>query len=249
MQCPGVSERVPSPHPAGRGDPLWLLLLVSRLPQGGESDSVADVVVRQPRERFFTLFRMTAGKRGVSLVVAFALALSLVVPAAAVDSTPIAFDADPALCTIEARSLRNLEDILAQATPASPLERPPTGDPIDPMSATGQGAIATIEALFSCLNAGDRLRAYALYTDAYLATILQPGDLPGVATPQPIDPDELTRIVAIELHTMHNDAIIAKVTLDLALIPVDKIFEFILVLGGNQWKIDAVINEIDFSIP
>jgi hypothetical protein len=182
-------------------------------------------------------------------VVAALIALAMVIPVGATDATPIAYDADPASCTVEPRALDDVERILGLATPSAPRERPPSGGPVDPASETGKGTIATLELLFACLNAGDRLRAYSLYTDAYLATILQPGDLPAAATPLPNDPDELTRIVAIALHSLPNDAVLAKVTLDPALIPVDKLFEFILVPVDGQWKIDAVINEIDFSLP
>lgn len=177
------------------------------------------------------------------------LALSMVVPTLAMGATPVGFDADPAGCTVEPRTLEEVAGVLANATPVALPERPKTGEPIDAASETGRAAIGTIETLFACLNAGDRMRAYALYTDAYLATILNPGDLPGVATPYPNDPDELTRIVEITLHTLPEDRIIAKVVLDPALIPVDKIFEFVLVPVDGQWKIGAVINEIDFSLP
>ena len=186
----------------------------------------------------------------MSLTIACVIAISFVLPAmVSASGTPIAYDADPGRCTGESRTLETLERILASATPTARIERPVTGRVIDPTSETGQDAIATIETLVACLNAGDRLRAYALYTDAYLATILQPGDLPAVATPQPNDPDELTRIVTIDLHELPNHRVLATVTLDPALIPVQKIFEFILVSTDGQWKIDAVINEIDFSLP
>mgnify|MGYP007112914000 CR=1 FL=1 len=183
-------------------------------------------------------------------IFAWVIAISFVLPVTvSASGTPVAFDANPDRCAGEPRTLEQLEDILAGATPSAPIERPATGSEINPVSEVGQGAIATIETLFACLNAGDRLRAYALYTDAYLATILQPGDLPAVATPQPNDPDELTRIVAIDLHELPNHRVLATVTLDPALIPVQKIFEFVLISSDGQWKIDAVINEIDFSLP
>ena len=108
--------------------------------------------------------------------------------------------------------------------------------------------IATIEQLFACLNAGDRLRAYALYTNAYLASVLQPGDLPAIATPYPADDDEQTRIVSIDLHALPEERVLATVTLDPALIPVQKIFAFILVQIDGRWRIDGVINEVDFSL-
>lgn len=178
--------------------------------------------------------------------------LGILIPGVSVvgaDATPVAYDVDPARCTVEPRAVADLERIMSVATPAPPAKRPPSGPPIDTDSDTGKTVISTIETLFACLNAGDRLRAYALYTDAYLATILQPGDLPDIATPRPNDPDEYTRIVAIDLHAFENGGVIAKVVLDPALIPVHKIFEFILIPTGSVWRIDQVINEIDFSIP
>lgn len=169
--------------------------------------------------------------------------------ASAQTATPTPFDASPERCTVEPRTMPELERLLAAATPGPAAGRPAAGEPIDPASETAQAVQATIAELIACLNAGDRMRAYALYTDAYLATILQPEDLPAVATPQPADDDERTRIVAIELHALPGDRVLATVTLDPALIPVQKIFEFVLVEIDGHWRIDAVINEIDFSIP
>ncbi len=176
------------------------------------------------------------------------LALS-VMPATAADRNPARFDTDPARCMAEPRTLADLERIVEMATPGPLPERPVSGAAIELDSVIGKTVTSTIETLFACLNVGDRLRAYALYTDAYLASILQPGDLPTVATPWPTDGDDSTRIIAIELHALDDGGVIAKITLDPALIPVHKIFEFILVPVGDAWRIDQVIDEINFSIP
>ena len=169
--------------------------------------------------------------------------------AGASDATPISFDTNPARCTIEPRTLADLEHILDVATPAASIDTPTSGTPIALDSHTGKTVTSTIETLFACLNAGDRLRAYALYTDDYLATILQPGDLPAVATPQPADADEYTAIIAIEPRQLSDGRVFAQVTLDPALIPVHKVFGFILIPVDDGWRIDHVINEIDFSLP
>jgi hypothetical protein len=190
---------------------------------------------------------MTARGYGVAAGVLLLVTFLAIAPVSSADGA--AFDADPARCNVEPRTLDELGRILSLATPTTPGERPETGNPVHPDSESGRAVIATIETLFACLNAGDRLRAYALYTDGYLATILQPADLSTVATPYPNDPDELTRIVDITLRSLPGECIAANVVLDPALIPVDKIFEFILVPVEGQWKIDAVINEIDFSLP
>jgi hypothetical protein len=170
-------------------------------------------------------------------------------PAAASDATPGAPSAESAQCAIAPRTLDDLERIMASATPVPTRDRPASGATIDPDTETGRQVTSVIETLVSCLNAGDRLRAYALYTDAYLATILRPGDLPAIATPDPANPDDPTRIITIELHALAGGAVIATVTLDPALIPVHNIFEFILIPIDGQWRIDRVINEIDFSLP
>ncbi len=251
MHWLGSSKRnVSLPHQNGRGNPPWLPALATKMSWIGNQAPVRNVISLHPRKRFFASLRMTRCGYGISLAMAWVVAFSFVLPVTVFASgTPVAFDADPGRCTGEPRTLDNLEHILASATPSVPIERPATGRVIDPSSETGQRAFATIETLVACLNAGDRLRAYALYTDDYLATILQPGDLPAVATPQPNVPDELTRIVTIDLHELPNQGVLATVTLDPALIPVQKIFEFILVPVDGQWKIDSVINEIDFSLP
>ena len=115
--------------------------------------------------------------------------------AAALGSSPLQWPQLPALDEIAPRTLSDLERIFGSATPHPKPDRPKTGELIDLDSDTGHAVIATIEQLFACLNAGDRLRAYALYTNAYLASVLQPGDLPAIATPYPADDDEQTRIV------------------------------------------------------
>ncbi len=232
-------------HRPGRATSVWV---ATPMPSNGNRAAQQLEGCVLPRQRFFAALRMTIWGMAVLGVFVFAGAQT-VLPAIAADTAPVAFDTTPARCTIPPRTLDDLERILAQATPVAMPQRPVAGDVIDADSDDGKTVTSTLATLFACLNAGDRLRAYALYTDTYLASILQPGDLPAVATPQPADADEQTQIIAIELHALPEGAVLAKVTLDPALIPVHKIFEFILVPVDGQWRIDRVINEIDFSIP
>lgn len=193
--------------------------------------------------------RRSAGANELGCIV---LALLLVLPAGAQagsENPSSTYDVDPARCTIAPRTLADIERIAETATPRPASNRPKSGASIDPNSETGKTVTATIEMLFACLNAGDRPRVYALYTDVYLASILRPADLPAIATPQPADPGEYTQIVSIELHALDEERVIAKVVLDPALIPVHKIFEFILIPMEDGWRIDRVIDEIDFSLP
>ena len=95
-------------------------------------------------------------------------------PAAGEDDFPLV--ADPALCTVEPRSTEELLDLwfpaegspVAEATGAE--DEPPTevtipvGAPVDD-EAVMAGVTATVHEVFSCFEAGDVLRAYALFTD------------------------------------------------------------------------------------
>ena len=116
-------------------------------------------------------------------------------------------------------------------------------DVISPWLGTGETPV------LACGMVGARQGWFEASYRAVPCPPVEPGDLPAVATPQPADADEQTQIIAIELHALPEGAVLAKVTLDPALIPVHKIFEFILVPVDGQWRIDRVINEIDFSIP
>lgn len=107
--------------------------------------------------------------------------------------------------------------------------------------------------VIACQNAGEPLRAYALYTDVYLGEVLIGLDgaiLTRMATPHALDPGDWTTIVAIEdLRQLADGRVYATVTLDPSLIPVRKMFGFILVRQDNRWLIDDILDELEFSLP
>ncbi|MEZ4500066.1 MAG: hypothetical protein R2839_08265 [Thermomicrobiales bacterium] len=107
--------------------------------------------------------------------------------------------------------------------------------------------------MIACQNAGEPLRAYALYTDVYLREVLIGLDgaiLTRMATPHALDPGDWTTIVAIEdLRQLADGRVYATVTLDPSLIPVRKMFGFILVRQDNRWLIDDILDELEFSLP
>ena len=131
---------------------------------------------------------------------------------------------------------------------ATPLNRLPEGSPVTDIVAIEVQQV--IVEVFACLNAGEPLRSYALYTDDYLRQILPGADLVALSTPVPLDPEERTTILDIpDVRELPDGRVAATVLLDPALIPVDKIFVFILIEQDGKWLIDDVLDELEFSLP
>ncbi|HEX5991546.1 MAG TPA: cupredoxin domain-containing protein [Thermomicrobiales bacterium] len=126
-------------------------------------------------------------------------------PAAiAQDATPAAGEViDPAECQVEPRAIEQIEQLMgtageeAEATPAAAQAGSMEGEEAD--EATVQAVTQTYRELVACLNAGEFLRIYALYTDNYLRRTLNDGgiDLQQIqATPAP-DRQEMTALVGV----------------------------------------------------
>ncbi len=180
--------------------------------------------------------------------------LALVLAIVASDSTTPAFPfkPDPVECTHAPLTTESLVALLPISIGATPV----SGDQVVGVPAdkelVGQVERA-IQDLFSCLNAGEPLRAYALYSEAYLQRILaseSPESLAVLATPRPLDRDDWTIIVDIRnVRVLDDGRVLATVILDPALIPVQKIFGFFLIRDGDLWLIDDVLDELRFSLP
>lgn len=98
----------------------------------------------------------------------------------------------PGECQVEPRSAASFEQLAATrdvetreadaAASPSPFAKP-EGDPADEGVVTA--VTATSAGLVACLNAGDYLRAYALYTDDYLRRNFSPEEIAAIAaTPE-----------------------------------------------------------------
>lgn len=98
---------------------------------------------------------------------------------------------DPTLCAVEPRTLASLEAIVDQ--PAAdgtdvrlPIRYAPyDGEPAGDVAASQVTAV--LRELAACFNAGDWLRAYALFSDDALRLALYPEDLDWAATPVPLE--------------------------------------------------------------
>jgi plastocyanin len=120
------------------------------------------------------------------------------------EATPAAGEViDPAECQVEPRATEELQQLVGtagegtEATPAAADAGAMQGEEAD--EATVQAVTQTYRELVACLNAGEFLRVYALYTDDYLRrTLTDRGiDLEQLqATPAP-DQQESTALVGV----------------------------------------------------
>jgi plastocyanin len=120
------------------------------------------------------------------------------------DATPAAGEVvDPAECQVEPRTVEEIEQLIGtageaeEATPGAAQAGSMEGEDAD--EATIQAVTQTYRELVACLNAGEFLRIYALYTDDYLRrTLADSGmDLQQLqATPAP-DQREGTALVGV----------------------------------------------------
>jgi uncharacterized cupredoxin-like copper-binding protein len=120
------------------------------------------------------------------------------------DATPAAGEViDPAECQVEPRTTEEIQQLVgtaseeAEATPGAADAGSMQGEEAD--EATVQAVTQTYRELVACLNAGEFLRVYALYTDDYLRRTLTDGGIDPEqlqATPAP-DQRETTALVGV----------------------------------------------------
>jgi len=199
-----------------------------------------------------------------ALPVLVLLTLLLAVPpwAAAQDATPgpgagaFPIDPAPAECQVAPRAIGELIRLwygpegAAGASPV-PAEAPtavtiPVGVPAD--EATVAGVVATVREVFACFEAGDFLRAAALYTDD-LARAFGPG--PGTseadaraflaAPPAPETAAAASLIVAIADATVLADGRVGAFVVEQSADEGTHVAYVILERAGARWLVDEVI--------
>ena len=165
-------------------------------------------------------------------------------------------DAPPAaLCVMAPPAWEHLATAMSAPSPPTPT---PGLQPTGPVASAEIAADvrALVRTLVGCVNAGDPLRSYALYTDSYLArvfarqgalTVAQVADL---ATPRPDDGDAPTRIVEIGSPEIIGEGRVGfTLVLAYASVPMPTRFWVEAVQTGDGWAIDDLRGEISFSVP
>ncbi len=167
-------------------------------------------------------------------------------------SDPFPFTPMAEYCQTEPMAIDALIAIVAEEPSATPEAIPDTaGTPVD--EATRAEIEAALVRLVGCQNSGEPLRVYQLYTDNYLRYLFHGFDessLTSLATPAPLKTDQWITIVTVDdIRLLADGRVYATVIINPALIPVDKIFGFILVDQDGTWLVDDILDELRFSLP
>jgi hypothetical protein len=129
----------------------------------------------------------------------------------------------------------------------------PAGTPASPDVEAAVRSI--VREYVACQNAGELLRAYALYSDDYLARLfIRQGAwgraaYDGLATPMPDDGPPTAILGIRDVRVLPDGRIGATVTISYASIPMPKTFFFTFARAGDGWAIDDILGEISFSVP
>lgn len=193
-----------------------------------------------------------------AVVILALLASAPIIPVSAQDDVlQVSVAPEPELCTLEPRTLEELEalvstDILADQPDPTPFPEPfemPEGFSLfeDEQSEVEKDLIRAV----SCFNTGDPLRVFATYTDRYVATLL--GELggltdqvrAGLTTIRPVEPNQYVTILSFGESVLLDDGRVAVVVFGDDLSnddpPGPRLFLLDEVLPG-RWLIDEVVD-------
>lgn len=161
-------------------------------------------------------------------------------------------------CEVPARTWDEIALLIATPAPADP-ERTGTLPWGEQVSADELTAIRqTVEQFIACSNAGEPLRVFGLYTDAYLQRLLSrerpvidPGKYNALATPFPADPDSGAQLVEIKgtRRIVATGQLGALITIAYPSVPEPKTFFFTFRMIDGALQIDDILGEITFSLP
>jgi hypothetical protein len=113
-------------------------------------------------------------------VIAVSLMFLALAPAAAQDDVVVEANApDPALCTLDARTIEEIRELVAAGTPVPAVSPTPLPDPfvMPEGMALSEEERAEVEKdllrAISCFNTGDPLKVFAVYTDDYVVELIE----------------------------------------------------------------------------
>jgi hypothetical protein len=165
---------------------------------------------------------------------------------------------DPAECTVAARTVTELEAILA--TPAAgtpeasptPLTEMPAGVPAD--DATVVEVQTTLHEAVACINTGDTFKILQFYSDTLIRRLLANAPLAQLeqqGTPTPLTQEQMTELIATSgVVILPDGRAVIVVTGDDHSNPspaTDTIFYFVKV--GDRWLIDDFVTSVSIATP
>jgi hypothetical protein len=175
-----------------------------------------------------------------TLLIATLLSTIFVAPAAAASERVVP---KPSECVVEPRTVEEIVALSNPTTEASPVvEGSPVATPAiaeEAVSAEVEQAIrAAALQLVACINAGDQLRLYGLFSDNLL--LYNQFDPAELATPKPLAPENWYALVDVVYINRYPDGRVGAVILfddPTAPSPVEAFF-FYFVQEGDQWLLD-----------
>jgi hypothetical protein len=168
--------------------------------------------------------------------------------ATAQEATPAAGEVvDPSECQVGPRSVESIQQLVGtppaggvEATPEGMVIAELTGEEAD--EATVEAVTATYRELVACLNAGDFLRIYALYTDDYVFRHFaeRAQDLEQLqATPSP-NSEQPTALVGVSnVRVIEDDRVAARVETHDPRLDGNIVIDAILAQVGDRFLIDV----------
>jgi hypothetical protein len=176
---------------------------------------------------------------------AFVITGAVVPTASAQQATPPTGEVIPASeCQVEARDFTSLREMIgtptAGATPSVSQAEQPQGEEAD--QATIDAVTATYRELVACVNAGDFLRVYSLYSEGYVRRLLQEGrlDLASLeATPVPLEEQQQTALIGVaDVRRLEGDYVSARISTTNPSLEGPVIIDAILLSAGDRFLID-----------
>jgi hypothetical protein len=157
-------------------------------------------------------------------------------------------------CDVPPRTLDEiallLESNIATPTATTGGLTIPEGTPAD--LELGAAMEATVRTWLACQNAGEQLRAWALFSDGYLVRLLsRHGGTPdaSLATPAPPAEDAATLLEVRDERILPDGRSGATVTIAYPSVPMPKTFFFTFTGSADNLLIDGILGEISFSVP
>ena len=162
------------------------------------------------------------------------------------DATPAAGEViDAAECKVEPRTIEELEQLIGsaskgtEATPAAAEAASMEGENSD--EATIEAVTETYRELVACLNGGEFLRVYALYTDDYMRrTLGESGmDLEQLQATPTTEQRETTALIGVsEVRKLAGDQVTARVETDSSPEGESIIVQAVLEPAGDRYLIE-----------
>jgi hypothetical protein len=115
---------------------------------------------------------------------------------------------------------------------------------------------AVLDQVVACSNAGEPLRVWSLYSDAYLSRLFQihgpfsDPEYEAYARPEPVKVGEGMRLETVErIWTRDDGIVVAQVVTRYPSVPMPKWLLFWFVVSEDRVEIEEVTGEISFSVP